>query len=284
MWSDPPQVPPRPIAIDHLVCSTRRGPWPIAAPDNPLKTMKKSNWLAVGTCTALLHLSAAAAPFTNGGFEAGTWDTVAASASGTDIGFGPWLNVSSSKPASVNLVTGWVPVSGGDFSWHQFPGALAVDGTRVIDLNGNNPGGIEQTFDTVAGRTYVVSFSASRHFLMGPAADLTVSALPLGGGVALAALSVNVPVSVSTAPGSTTLWTTHSLAFTATGPASTLRFASNSATGGTGPMVDNVQVVAQTPASVPVFGPGALVGLSVLLGGLGLLQRRKSWQPAAPKV
>lgn len=246
--------------------------------------MKKSNWFAVGACSALLHLSAVAAPFTNGGFEMGTWDTVAASASGNDIGFGLWLNVSSAKPASVNLVTGWVPVSGGDFSWHQFPGALAVDGTRVMDLNGNNPGGIEQTFDTVAGRTYLVSFSASRHFLMGPAADLTVSALPSGGGAALAALNVNVPVSVSTNPASTTLWAAHSFVFTATGSASTLRFVSNSATGGTGPMVDNVQVVAQSPASVPVLGPGALVGLSVLLGGLGLAQRRKSQLSATPKA
>lgn len=34
-----------------------------------------------------------AAPFTNGSFEAGDWNTAAAQASGTDAGYGRWLNV-----------------------------------------------------------------------------------------------------------------------------------------------------------------------------------------------
>lgn len=101
-----------------------------------------------------------------------------------------------------------------------------MDGTHVIDLKGDSPGGIEQTFDPVAGRTYRVSFSASRHLLMGSDADLTVSALSSGGSAALATLNANVPVSVSTNPASTTLWAAYSLVLTATGPASTLRWVS----------------------------------------------------------
>lgn len=233
--------------------------------------MSLKSWMVAAVFGACVQGLAWAAPFANGSFESGTWNAGAAATAGTDAGYGDWLNVSAGVPGSVNLVTGWVPVAGLDFSWHQLPTTLADDGTRAIDLNGDTAGGIEQTFDTVAGHTYRVDFAASRHFLAGTAMTFTASAAVGGGGADLAALAVTVPTTVGTNAGLATHWQNETFTFTATSASSTLRFVSTSATGGLGPMVDNVRVLDQTAtAAVPTLGSWALVGLSGLLGALAL--------------
>ena len=239
--------------------------------------MQKKHWLA-WACALALNGAAWAAPFTNGSFESGTWDTAQAASSGTDAGYGPWLNVNAGVATSVNLVSGWVPVAGLDFSWHQLPTTLAAEGTHAVDLNGDTAGGIEQTFDTVAGHTYRVDFAASRHFLMGGAASLTASALPAGGGAALASLAVTVPTTVGTNSSLATHWQDDAFTFTASSASTTLRFASTSATGGLGPMIDNVRVTDVTPvppAAVPTLQAWALLGLAGVLGLLGAAGRRQ---------
>jgi hypothetical protein len=233
-------------------------------------------------CIVGLHATALAAPFTNGSFEGGTWDTAAAAASGTDGGYGDWLNVNAGVPASVGLVAGWAPVAGQDFSWHVLPDTLTADGgTRVVDLNGDVPGGIEQTFDTVAGRTYRVDFAASRHFLSEDAMTFTATALEGGGGADLNSLGVTVPDTVGTSTALSTHWQDESFTFVASGASTTLRFVSSSATDGLGPMIDNVRVtdvtpVVAAPAPVPALGLWGLLGLSGLLGGLALRRSRRA--------
>ena len=135
-----------------------------------------------------------------------------------------------------------------------------------------------QTFDTVAGHTYRVDFAASRHFLMGGAASFTASALPAGGGAALASLAVTVPTTVGTNSSLATHWQDDVFTFTASSASTTLRCASTSATGGLGPMIDNVRVTDVTPvppAAVPTLQAWALLGLAGVLGLLGAAGRRQ---------
>ena len=94
-----------------------------------------------------LVLSAAiadAAPFTNGSFESAS----------VDPGSG-FLTLAPGSPA----ITGWEVFGSNSI---DYIGTLweADEGVRSVDLNGNiGPGGIRQTFDTVAGTAYEVLFA-----------------------------------------------------------------------------------------------------------------------------
>lgn len=54
-------------------------------------------------------------------------------------------------------ITGWVVV-GTDIQYCSHPFVFAADGLRSIDLNGNNPGGVEQSVTTVPGDFYTLQF------------------------------------------------------------------------------------------------------------------------------
>ncbi len=223
-----------------------------------------------------------AAPFTNGGFEEGVWPTVDV---GSDGSYGLWYD------ATTPVVDGWQVVSGLSYSWHETAPAgtvspiypMASEGNRSVDLNGNATGGIQQTFDTVVGDTYVVTFDASRHFLSEGVKQFSVEAL--NGASVLATKSVTLPETMGLLDGLTPKWQTNiTLVFTATGSATTLRFLSLSGAvpGSTydqrymGPMIDNVRVsnVSANSRAVPSLGGAALLALSVLLAVFGLRARR----------
>jgi hypothetical protein len=224
-----------------------------------------------------------AAPFTNGSFEAGDWNTAAAQASGTDAGYGRWLNVRYSLVSSRNLVTGWVPVVGRDFSWHELPTSLSADGIRSVDLNGNAAGGLEQTFDTVAGHTYSVAFSASRHQFVGSSASLRALAMQGTGGSTLATHNVTIPTTVGVSTSLTQHWQEASFTFVAATSSTTLRFTALQPTGGVGPMVDNVRVTdlsatpaavtPMSPVAVPALSPAMQMLLAAVLAGVAALVR-----------
>ena len=86
---------------------------------------------------------AAAAPFTNGSFELGSVNPG-----------GGWITLSSGNPA----ITGWEIFDGTiDYIGTYWQ---AADGSRSLDLNGSDgPAGVRQTFDTIGGATYQVSFA-----------------------------------------------------------------------------------------------------------------------------
>jgi choice-of-anchor C domain-containing protein len=90
--------------------------------------------------------SALAAPFTNGSFELAS----------SDPGSFQRLGVGST------VITGW-EVFGSNI---DYIGSFwqPSEGSRSIDLNGNSgPGGIRQTFDTVVGQFYRVTFDYAAH-------------------------------------------------------------------------------------------------------------------------
>src|SRR5437879_8479614 len=85
-----------------------------------------------------------AAPFQNGSFEIGAPST---------CGAGDGLLAGSSA------IPGWT-ISVGNVDWTTACNWTASEGTHSLDLVGGNTniGGVAQTFDTVPGATYQVSF------------------------------------------------------------------------------------------------------------------------------
>ena len=154
-------------------------------------------------------------------------------------------------PAGSDAIPGWVVTRGGvDYlgvPWDVF------EGEHGIDLDRRSPGGIQQTFDTVAGRAYDVFFELSGN--------------PMGGST-LKSLRVSVGgftqdyLFDSTGQAEDNLIWEHSrFSFVATGAASTLSFASLSDSSSSyGALIDHVRVH-RTPDA----------GSTLLLLGLGLV-------------
>jgi choice-of-anchor C domain-containing protein len=200
-------------------------------------------WSAVAVGTA--H----AAPFQNGSFEVGTSDPGA--------GF-------VTLAAGNTSITGWTVTGNGV----DYIGGLwqAAEGSRSVDMSAGNAGGIQQSFDTVAGHTYRVRFDLAGNPQGAPTAK-TLQVQATGG----------TPVSYTfdTTGHSTGSmgWATQTYTFTATGLATTLSFVSQDATA-FGPALDNVVVSDVTPTPVPTLSQWGLVGLAGLLGLFALRVRR----------
>ncbi len=154
-------------------------------------------------------------------------------------------------PAGSGAIPGWVVTRGGvDYlgvPWDVY------EGEHGIDLDRRSPGGIQQTFDTEAGRTYAVFFELSGN--------------PMGGSM-LKSLRVSVGSFTQDYTFDSTgqaedslLWDHVRFSFVATGATSTLSLASLSDSSSSyGALIDHVRVH-QTPDP----------GTSLLLLGIGLV-------------
>ncbi len=144
----------------------------------------------------------------------------------------------------------------------------AADGSLVIDLNldgGNSgTGTIQQTFLTVPGHTYHVSFRmAASNFFLNPRPVLVQ--------VANGAEVANFPFQTFASPQYGMVWTTFTFAFVAGSGSNetTLRFASPNGSGFWGPLLDDVQVYpadATKPAVIlclPLTGNAGLNGFEL---------------------
>nr|WP_310522217.1 choice-of-anchor C family protein [Polymorphobacter sp.] len=191
----------------------------------------------------LLAGSAQAATIVNGSFEVG-------------ISPGGFTSVSAGDSTSI---AGWTVGGGGvDYIGSYWN---ASNGSRSVDLSGGAPGSVSQTFATIAGRTYTVSFDLSANPDNGPAlkdfsasADNTTFLTQVG--------QAGYPLT----------WSPKGFTFTADDGAATLMFTSGAANSAWGPALDNVSVSLN---AVPEPATWAM-----LIAGFGLVgvaaRRRRS--------
>ncbi|HTS22703.1 MAG TPA: choice-of-anchor C family protein [Casimicrobiaceae bacterium] len=204
--------------------------------------------------------SAAAAPFSNGSFEAASVD--------------PGSNFIT-LPAGDTSIASWVVVTGNiDFIGTYWQ---AADGNNSVDLVGNqNVGAIAQTFDTIPGSTYRVSFALAGN----PEGPPTIKPLT----VTVAGVTQNYSFDITGHSDPSMGYVTQSFDFVATGTSSTLQFTSDTGTDCCwGAVIDNVTVVLlAAPSASPVPLDWAhWLALPGILAMAGLfLRRRKNVAPA----
>ena len=189
--------------------------------------------------------------FENGSFEQGV--------SNTGSGFTLYGGDSTSLP-------GWT-VTGNSVDYLNYYW-VASNGSKSLDLDGSlgESGGVTQTFDTIAGKSYQVNFDLAGN----PGGEPTVKTLA----VTAPNFSQNYSFDVTGHSFSSMGWTTKSFIFTASGSSSTLGFTSTTGSG-YGPALDNVTV---TQTNVPFeFSPeqGFMLGIPLFLG-LRKLKKIKS--------
>jgi choice-of-anchor C domain-containing protein len=213
--------------------------------------------LVTAACVAACGVatSAGAAAFTNGSFELGV-----------DPG-GSFVTLGNGSTG----ITGWVV--GGDSVDYIGGYWNAEDGSRSVDLSGNANGSVAQTFDTVAGQTYVVNFFLAGNPDGGPAAKLAITSAD---GAQQQSNVFTVVPGVNTR--SNMGWADYTYQFTAATTSTTLAFASATNTA-FGPALDNVSIATVAGLGVPEPASWALMLLG--FGGLGAVLRRQRRAVAA---
>ena len=198
-----------------------------------------------------------AAPFQNGSFENASVDPG-----------GSFVTLADGS----TQITGWTVISG-DIDYIGLYWA-ASNGTRSLDLVGDqNVGGVEQTFDTVPGATYQVSFDLAGN----PQGPPAVKPLQVSAGAVVQNYTFDTTGKTLSDMG----WVTHQLTFTASGPTTTLSFVSDTTGLGCcyGAALDNVIVqLVQLPAAaapVPLEWSGPFAALLILAAALLIYRRRR---------
>ena len=182
---------------------------------------------------------ASAQPFQNGGFE---------------LGAPPGCNIA--LPVGSTAITGWTVIAG-NIDWVSPPSAggcswVGSEGSFSLDLVGDgNKGGIEQTFDTLPGRTYRVSFDMAGN----PSTDFP-PVKPLTLTVPGATHGFLFDTTNKSASGMG--WLPHARSFVAAGASSTIGFVSDmEGSSFAGAALDNVRV---TLLNSPATRWSAIVG------------------------
>ena len=216
--------------------------------------MKISTLLIAASLVAAAGSANAANLIVNGGFNNG--NTVSAPGGGfATLGTGS------------TAMNGWT-VSSGNIDWIQGYWQSADGDGYSVDLNGNNPGAISQTINTVAGRTYNLTFDMSAN--PDSTVDSTRVAIIGAGGSTIGTADYTLTPSNSK---SNMLWQDESFSFVADSSSTVISFTSGSTDGDCcyGAAIDNVGV-----AGVPEPATWALSILGVGLVGMSLRRSAKT--------
>ena len=209
--------------------------------------------IAIAALASVAAVPATAADFVNGSFEAGSCGTAAGSY--TALG------------AGATCITGWTVDSGSvdliNGYWQ------AHDGTHSVDLAGNQPGSISQTFDTIAGQLYSVDYWLSGNPDGGDTNKWGVISAVDGGVIA----SANF-LGLQGASHNNMNYLQWNFQFTAEGNSTKLSFASAPGEGFYGAVLNSVSVSAAVPE------PGTWAMLLVGFFGLGGVLRRSRRKPS----
>ncbi|MEO3977674.1 choice-of-anchor C family protein [Streptomyces sp. CAU 1734] len=180
--------------------------------------------LAAGTGAALAAPSAAAVSrFDDGSFEYPTAPANSFSTLTAGQSIGPW-----------KVTSGAVDLIGAGF-WQ------AAEGDQSVDLNAGQTGAVAQTFSTIAGRTYTVTYALAANPAGGPAVK---TGRVLVDGQNFQDFSFDSTGKTFAAMG----YVQRQVTFVANAPTTTLGFAST-VPGAYGPVVDDVRVTASSPCS-----------------------------------
>jgi choice-of-anchor C domain-containing protein len=149
--------------------------------------------------------------------------------------------------------------------------ARAHDSQQSLDLNGTQPGRIEQVVATTAGATYELVF-----YLAGnPFGDPGLVTLDVGAGAIVQSFSFDRS---GRTPGDMG-WERRSLVFAATAASTTISFQSTT-NGSAGPMIDDVSALVVEPDPVipefPLIAALPLAGLATVGGAVILLRERSA--------
>ena len=211
--------------------------------------MKTPSLIAVLSLTAAS--AALGAPFQNGSFE-----------------IGPDPGNATPHSSGSTSITGWT-VTADDIDYIGTYWTSAA-GSRSLDMAGSGAGtgAIAQTFDTVAGHNYQVTFALAGN----PDGSVKTMLVSATGGTP-ATYTFDTSGHSTTSMG----WTTQTYSFTAAGASTTLTFSSQNG-GVAGPALDDVQVMDLTPSTsvvaVPTLSEWSLLALSAVLAGLAMRRRK----------
>jgi choice-of-anchor C domain-containing protein len=184
-----------------------------------------------------------------------------------DPGIGLWYQnygVNTGDPNYAGAtIPGWsISPNNVDIVSDKFSGAPAYDGHQYLDLVGTgSTGGISQSFDTVLGQQYTLSFAYGNN----PWSTTTASGLI---DVVVSSLLNPIPITHDTSTTSNINWTLTSITFTGTGNPSILSFLNTVGGNNGGILLDDISVTATPiPPALALFGGG--------LGLISLVARRK---------
>ena len=168
-------------------------------------------------------------------------------------------------------ITGWTVVSGDiDYIGGYW---AASNSARSLDLVGDqNIGGIQQTFNTIPGAAYQVSFDMAGN----PAGPPTIKPLQVSAGAAVQ----NYTFDTTGKSVSNMGWVTNQFTFTASGLATTLTFTSDTTGQGCcyGAALDNVhvQLIARPSGSAAPLSWAAPLAALFIVGLTLVIFRRRS--------
>ena len=171
-----------------------------------------------------------------------------------ELGQDPGPNFTPLSIGATNI-TDWTVIEPVDYIGGTW---VASDGNRSVDLSELSAGRIEQTFNTIVGENYTVTFDLAGNPIGGPIVkSMTVLA---------AGDSANFTFDTTGRSTSNMGWETNTWMFTATGSTTTLSFISNTNTNA-GPALDNVSVSetvvtdVNEPQTLMMLGTAILIAL-----------------------
>jgi choice-of-anchor C domain-containing protein len=195
---------------------------------------------------SLISIPNAAASLVNGSFEIAK----------AGISLPP---INTFRTSIGDSIRGWV-VEWGNVDWVGAGYWNSSQGNYSVDMDGTTPGKISQSFDTVPGGKYTVSFDLSGNPWGGAVQPLQVSILDSGNASLFSGQYNNdnpySTISVSV-PGFTgMIWNSKSFEFTATSDLTKIAFQSLTP-GYYGPAIDNINVeVVPIPSGLLLLGSG----------------------------